>query len=297
MDEEYSSYYLLKPDDLLWVPVCFLVLLIIVYNKRKKYKGTVLYRYYMPAFLCKIFFAVIFTLVSQYYFLFADTNHYYQGLLDMHKAVNDDFSFLGDIYFNLKFKENNRMMNYFLYDQLGITQFYMYDVKNYMVPRFGLPFSLLFGHSYMAISFCLSFFAFGGCWRMFKMFYQLYPHLHKKIAIAFLFLPSLLFWGVGLLKDTICLGAMGYCLYAAYKIFIKGEKKVVDILIMVGAGFLLFYIKPYILICLAPAFLLWLFLRFRKYIADKTLRQIATFLFATVSIVAAFFLVQSFTAS
>ncbi len=295
--DEYSSYYLVRLSDLIWAPLCFLVLCIIANKKRNKYKGTVLYSYFMPAFLWRILFAIIWTLVSQYYFLFADTNHYYQAVLDMHKAVTDDPGYLNDIYTKLKFKNDNRIFSYFLYDQLGLTHFYMYDIKNYMVPRFALPFSLLFGKSYMAISFCMSFFAFGGCWRMFKMFTQLYPHLHKKIAIAFLFLPSLLFWSEGLLKDTICLGAMGYCLYAAYKIFIKRNGKVVDFLLMIAAGWLMFNIKPYILICLAPAFLLWLFLRFRVLIPDRTLRQISTFLFATISMVGAFIMVQSFTSS
>jgi len=295
--EEYSSYYLVRFSDFIWVPVSFVLLYIIAYKKRIKYRGTIFYNYYMPAFLLRIFFAIIWTLVSQYYFEFADTNHYYQAVLDMHRAVTDDLGYLNDIYLNLKFKDNNPISGYFFYDALGITQFYMYDVKNYMVPRFALPFSLFLGKSYMAISFCMSFFAFGGCWRMFKMFCQLYPHLHKKFAIAFLFLPSVLFWGVGLLKDTICLGAMGYCLYAAYKIFIKRQASTIDFLIMIGAGLLIYYIKPYIIICLAPAFLLWLFLRARVLIPDRTLRQIATFLFATISLVSAFFMVQSFTSS
>lgn len=125
----------------------------------------------------------------------------------------------------------------------------------------------------------------------------MYPHLHRKIAIAFLFLPSLLFWSEGLLKDTICLGSLGYCLYAAYKIFITRKAKMLDFIIMVGAGWLMFNIKPYILICLAPAFLIWLFLRARVHIPDKTLRQIATFLFTIISLVGAFILVQSFTSS
>jgi len=295
--EEYNSNYLLHESDILWAPLSLLVLYIIVYYKRKKYAGTILFGYYMPAFLWRVLFAVIYTLISQYYFVFADTNHYYQAVLDMHRAVTDDIGYLNDIYTNLKLKDDNPVFNYFFYDALGVTHFYMYDVKNYFVPRFALPFSLLFGKSYMAICFCLSFFAFGGFWRIFKMFYQLYPHLHKKIAIAFLFLPSVLFWGVALLKDTICIGAMGYCLYAAYKIFIKKEGKLIDYLIMIGAGVLIFYIKPYVLICLAPAFMIWIFMRARVLIADRTLRQIATFLFAGVSLVAAFFLVQSFTSS
>jgi hypothetical protein len=297
VEEEWSSYFLVRPDDIIWAPVCLLVLYIFAYNKRKKYKGTVLYRYFMPAFFWRIFFALVYTLVSQYYFLFADTNHYYQGVLDMHRAVMDDFSYLSDIYTNVKLKDDNRIMNYFLYDPLGITHLYMYDIKNYMVPRFALPFSLAFGKSYMAIAFCMSFFAFSGCWRLFKMFCSIYPHLHKKMAIATLFLPSVLFWGVALMKDTICLGALGFFLYAAYNVFIRSHKRFVSLIIMIAAGYLIYYVKPYILICVLPAFMLWLFLRVRVLIQDKTLRQISTGLFATVSLVAGFFLVQSFTAS
>ena len=97
--EEYSSYFLVRLNDLIWAPICFLVLYIIAYKKRNKYKGSVLYGYYMPGFLWRILFAIIWTFVSQYYFEFADTNHYYQAVLDMHLAVLDDPSYLNDIYF------------------------------------------------------------------------------------------------------------------------------------------------------------------------------------------------------
>jgi hypothetical protein len=296
-DEEYSSYFLVRESDLFWAPICILVLFVIAYNKRQKYKDTPLFRYFMPAFWLRILFAFVYTLISQYYFIFADTNHYYQAVLDMHRAITDDPSYLTDIYTNLKLTDDNRIINYFLYDQLSITHMYMYDLKNFMVPRFALPFSLAFGKSYMAIAFCTSFFAFGGCWRLFKMFYQMYPHLHKKLAIATLFMPSVLFWGVALMKDTICIGALGYFLYAAYNVFIVKRKFWVSLFIMIFFGFLIYYIKPYILICVLPAFTLWLFLRARVLIPDKTLRQIATFLFAGISLVAGFFLVQSFTSS
>jgi len=298
MDAEYDSFYLLRIEDFIWAPLAFLILYIIVYNKRRKYSGTIYYKYYMPAFVWRIFFAVIYTIISQYYFIFADTNHYYQAVLDMHRAITtDSYGYLSDIYTNLKLDKQNPIFRYFYYDNLGITHLYMYDVKNYFVPRFALPFSLLFGKSYLAISFCMSFFAFGGFWRLFKLFTELFPHLHKKAAVAFLFLPSILFWGVALLKDTISIGAMGYCLYASYKIFIKRDWGLWDILVLLGSGLLLFYIKPYILICLAPSFLLWVFLRARVLIKDRTLRQVTTFLVSGISLFVAFFMVQAFTSS
>jgi hypothetical protein len=129
------------------------------------------------------------------------------------------------------------------------------------------------------------------------MFYLLYPNLHKKLAIATLFLPSVLFWGVALMKDTISLGALGYFLYAVYNVFIRNHKRGISIIIMIGAGALIYYVKPYILICVMPALILWLFIRWNVLIPDKTLRRVSTFLLSIISVVAGFFLVQSVTSS
>ncbi|MBL0069837.1 MAG: hypothetical protein IPP39_15580 [Chitinophagaceae bacterium] len=148
----------------------------------------------MPAFLWRILFAIIWTFVSQYYFEFADTNHYYQAVLDMHRAVLDDPSYLKDIYFKLKFKDDNRIFPYFLYDQLGITHYYMYDVKNYLVPRVALLFLCL--EKLSGYRFCLSFLLLevaGGCLRCFTS----YIHIYTKNSYRFcFFLPAFLgVWG------------------------------------------------------------------------------------------------------
>jgi hypothetical protein len=124
------------------------------------------------------------------------------------------------------------------------------------------------------------------------MFYELYPHLHKKIAYATLFLPSLLFWGVSLLKDPICVGAMGYFLYAAYSVFIKKQKIGVNLVVIYLAGFLLFITKPYILLSMSAVFMLWIFLRFRDKIEDKTLRSLSTAAFVLLAVLGGYFVTQ-----
>jgi hypothetical protein len=129
------------------------------------------------------------------------------------------------------------------------------------------------------------------------MFTELYPRLHKKMAIAILFLPSILFWGGSLLKDSISIGSMGFALYAAYNIVFKKRKIFSSLLILAFSLFLLYNIKPYIILCLVPAFLLWLFLEFRKKIPDKILRQISGVLLSVVSVVVGFFALQSLTQS
>jgi hypothetical protein len=124
------------------------------------------------------------------------------------------------------------------------------------------------------------------------MFYEMYPHLHRKLALATLFLPSLLFWGVSLLKDPICVGAMGYFTYAAYCIFIKRTNIVLSLIVMYGMGFLLLNTKPYILICLSAVFLIWIFFRIREKIEDKTLRGVSTILFVLLAALGGYFVTE-----
>jgi hypothetical protein len=258
----------------------------------KKYKNTPLGKYIFPALTIRFVCALLYTLVIGYYYGFGDSHNYYQGVLDMHKAVNEDAGYLQDIYSKMALDRTDPLYNYFRFDSYGFTHFYMLEPRNYTVARFGLPFSLLFDKSFLCISFCISFFSFLGSWRIMKMFYEMYPHLSKKIAYATLFLPSLLFWGVSLLKDPICVGAMGYFLYAAYSIFIKRKKILISAIILYLAGFLLFVTKPYIVLSLSGVFLLWIFLRFRDKIEDKTLRNLSTGAFVVLSFLMGYFVTQ-----
>ncbi len=125
----------------------------------------------------------------------------------------------------------------------------------------------------------------------------MYPHLHRKLALATLFLPSLLFWGVSLLKDPICVGAMGYFIYATYSVFIKKRKIPVSLIIMYITGFLLLNTKPYILIALSVVFLVWIFFRFRDKIEDRTLRSVSTILFVLLAVVGGYFVTEGLSQS
>lgn len=298
MEEEgYLSFQLLRVNDMYMVPICLAVMYLLATIMHRKYRGSPLQKYIYPALGLRFVCALLYTLVIGYYYGFGDSHNYYQGVLDMHKAVKDDPGYLIDIYSKMALERTDPLYNYFRYDSYGFTHYYMMEPRNYTVSRFGLPFSLIFDRSFLCISFCISFFSFLGSWRIMRMFYEMYPHLTKKIAYATLFLPSLLFWGVSLLKDPICVGAMGYFLYAAYSIFIKKKKIGINIIVLYLAGFLLFITKPYILLSLSGVFLLWVFLRFRDKIEDKTLRSISTVAFILLSLGGGYLVTQGLASS
>ena len=114
--DEYLSYNILRINDLYLAPICLLVLFIIANIIRQKYAKTAIQRYIMPAITIRFACAILYTLVLVYYYGFGDSYNYYQGVLDMHKAVSDDFSYLGDIYSKVALDKTDRLYTYFRYD-------------------------------------------------------------------------------------------------------------------------------------------------------------------------------------
>ncbi len=293
----FEEITIVDVEDLFLAPICLLVLYGFAIRIRTKYKGTELEKYILPGLTARFVGTVLYTLIIGYYYKGGDTTMYYRALLDIQKAIGDNSEFLGDVYLKAKLNPNEALNSYFMYDGTGVTHYYMYQVSNYMVPKVALPLSMIFAKSYLCISFCLAFFAFGGCWRIFKLFYSFFPHLHKKIAIATLFLPSVLFWSSTLIKDSITMGALGFFVYAFYKLFFLKEKVLINVIIVTFSALLLFYIKPYIILCCLPAFLIWAYMLLYRNIKDWGLRMFATIVFASVTIVGSIFFMQKIASS
>lgn len=263
-------------SDLAIYPLCFLVCFFIIRAKARKYKDERIKLLYFRAFYFKVICVFAFTMLTEFYFKGGDTSLYYQATQDMRAAVKDNSDNLWITFGTSKLTYKSPLFDYFYYDnyQHDITYNYMFNTANFFPPKLALIPSYIFFNSYLCISMCFGFFALGGAIRLFKTFYHFYPHLYRHIALACLFLPSVCYWSSGLLKDPVCFGCVGFICYAFLNIFIKKRKFVISILIIVICGFLLYFIKAYILLVVVLAMMIWLFAEFNKVIKNKTLRSI-----------------------
>ena len=94
----------------------------------------------------------------------------------------------------------------------------------------------------------------------FRFFYGLYPHLHKKLAIAIIYFPTFVFWSSGILKDPVCAAMMGYLSFALYSLIINKESVLKNTLVAVTAAYVLGVVKSYILVSYLPFLLLFILL-------------------------------------
>lgn len=151
---------------------------------------------------------------------------------------------------------------------------YFRTESNFMVVRFVTVISFLTFGKYLLTNLVFSLFAFTGAWKLFLFFYEQYPHMHKKFAIAILYLPTFVFWSSGVLKDSICIAAIGWITYSLYQIFVRRSDLIKSAALLLFFGYLIWVIKPYILISYVPFFILYLILKNVTLLNSKAVKLI-----------------------
>jgi hypothetical protein len=285
--------------DLILFPFCYLFLFFIIRYKANRQRDPRLKQLYFRAFHFKVIAVFAFTLLTAFYFKGGDTNLFYQASKDLRNAIMDDPSNIGLILQTEKINADHPLFNYFYYDNFDqdITYGYMITSSNFMPGKLALLPSFLFFDSYLCINMCFGFWALGGAIRLFKFFLYFYPKLWRELAMACLFVPSVVYWSAGVLKDPITFGAMGFILYALLQLFFLKRNYIGAIIMILICSYLIFYVKAYILLVLVLSVLVWVFAEFNKVIKEKVLRyifSIGTFVLAGI---VAFFLLSYLTQS
>jgi hypothetical protein len=114
-------------------------------------------------------------------------------------------------------------------------------------------------NTYSVIVLFFGLLSFNGLWHLFLVFNNLYPTLHSKTALSLFYLPSLVFWGSGIMKDPLVLTGLGWITYAFYFGLIKRQSYIKCFLLAFFGMYVLFSVKPYVIACFFPPMLLWLY--------------------------------------
>ncbi len=250
----WTKSLLPTPVDFLIIILYLLILFIIGLRikKRNIYKNKE-YKFFFPGLFFKIFGGIIFCLVYIfYYYEIGDTILYYRSS----EALCNLFFKDPSSYFSIMFG-NLSASNYLAFDNYTGYPIYYTDSQAFSVVRFINPFLFISFKNYFTATVLLSIAAYMGIWKMFQMFCKIYPGYNKFFAITILFLPSVLFWGSGILKDTFTLSASCWYTYNFYKIIIDKKNIIVNIILMIVNIFIILSLKPYIIVALFPGTLIW----------------------------------------
>ena len=260
-------------QDLLLTPLVLLVVYLIAYAVRPLFTDRVTHTYFLPGLTVKIVGAIAVGFIYQFYYgggrPSGDTFNYFANAAIIHEAFGESF----DTGLQLLLADGEYTPDIFQY---ATRMYWFHSPTEYFVIRVIAVLGLLTFHTYSAIAVLFAVLSFSGVWALFGTFYKLFPALHRKFAIAILFLPSVVFWGSGILKDSITLGALGWATWAIVRIFFERKGIPLATTILLLALYTIYAVKIYIVLCFLPAALLWVFMANIDRVQSVVIRALVT---------------------
>lgn len=264
------------------LPPIYLLIIFFVADmiKKSRIKSRPYYKFFVWGLFAKIAGGIILCLIYTFYYNGGDTtNYFFFGGDVMRKLFQRDV-----IDFLKVWLGEQNLENWFLFDAETGTPYYWRDKHSFFVTRFITPLALISFSSILVCTILLATLCYSGVWLLFEVFVSFFPKVEKNLAIAVLFMPSVVFWGSGLLKDTITLSAIGWYLYGFYHLIIKKERPIWNSIYLFIAAMLLLKIKPYILFAILPGSLVWYLTnslwRIKNFFLKMTLTPILVILLA-----------------
>lgn len=262
--------------DYLLLPVYLYIFYIIVKKRSAKYADPELRKYYFISFYLHMFGAVAYAMMVQYYYGYGDSFIFYYGSDFLSTQVSQDPD-------NIKYFFKSAADVKSWYDgEVGDLSYagYFGIASNLFIMKTSAVLSLFSFNKYLIITLFFGFFSFAGQWRLFLVFKDINKDRELKIlAWTILFLPSVWFWGSGLIKDSVCMGAIGFIIYFLYNILIKKEFSFRSIIALVILIYVVNVVKSYIILGLIIGLAVFIFYKFVTPFKNIVIRAFITLVF------------------
>ena len=239
--------------DLLLGPIYAAIIILIAHKfSRKKKLENPVYRYFLPGLLIKMFGAVALGLVYYYYYKGGDTINYYNTALTLAKVLQDRPEDFMHLYFG-----SPSLTEYYLMNSQVEFIYWVNDSYAFFVSKCFVPIVIVSLQSYVCAAILVAAICYLGVWRLFLIFVNEFPSLANQFKWSILYIPSVVFWGSGLMKDSVTFSAT--CIYAHgfYWFFTQKRRNPKYLIALASGAILLLLIKPYILFALLPGSFLW----------------------------------------
>ncbi|HRO39467.1 MAG TPA: hypothetical protein PLV70_01955 [Flavobacteriales bacterium] len=236
--------------------VVYIIFLSLYFSRQKKMRlvRQPEYKHFLYGLYAKIIGAMVFSLIYFYYYKGGDTISYFYSAVSMSQlATAEPLDFLR-VLFGANDAEHLNLFG----SGARPYEYVYYDDRTFMVIRIITPLVLFSFRSYVLTALLLSSLCYLGIWRSYQTFVGYFPSLKDKFAIAFLYMPSVIFWGSGIMKDTLTIGAACWWVHCFDQVFFKKNRVIGNAIGLVLAGMLLIMVKAYIFMILMPVMVLWL---------------------------------------
>lgn len=243
--------------------------------------------YFITGLTLKIAGAVFIGLVYEYYYQGGDTMNYF-----MHaKIIDSAFDDSPVKWFNLLLHiPDQSTIGYYQY--ISRMQWYP-DPASYSVAALTAFLGFFVNMTYLPTAVLFAAISFTGMWALFRAFARIYPSFVRPIGTAVFFIPSVVVWGSGIFKDTICLFGLGWLTYGVSRILIQRNLKLGNILLTLLGFALVARVKIYILLAFIPALLIWVLSAYTARMTNVAGRFLIKLVVLSATIIGSFYMMTS----
>lgn len=194
-------------------------------------KDAVLKRFFWPALILKLVAGVCLGLVYTYYYTVADTFVYFE---DGEKLASLAHSDLGAYVNHLTGGKKP--------EALALS---FHEPRARFLAKITSVFCLITANNYWVTSLYFSFFSFLGAWFLVRTIAHRVQGAMTAALVAFLFLPSAVFWSSGVLKESLALGSLYFLSAIVIRIWFGERITLVNYLITAICLWMLWNLKYY----------------------------------------------------
>ncbi len=244
--------------DFIIGPIYVGIILFVGLRISSRFADSIDRRMFNLGLLVKLVSSFAIGVIYWFYYQDGDTVYYYERMLRVSSVLKSNSSLGLKLIFSGYPDEADE--TYFL-----MTSLRAFDTASYMVVRIAAIVNTVCFGIYTNVALLFSVFAFSGLWQLYRISCVALPGVAKRyLGFAILLFPSVVFWGSGLLKDTLTLGGICWVTACFYRGIILRESRIRNILVMLIISYFIATIKSYILVAFVPAAFLW-------YSAEKRL--------------------------
>lgn len=253
-------------DWTLWL--VYLTLIIVLAYIYRTTKTESQYNYFIKGLVVKVLGGLAFALVYVYYYKFGDTFLYHKGASVMATAMTE----APIEYFRLLLSVNDAL-------PADLHEFshsieYSRTVEEWFMVKLLSPLYFVGFSSYLTVTLLTSIISFFGAWKLFLVFRDLLPKYEKYAFYAVFITPTVVFWGGGIMKDTITLSAINIVIYFLYFGIFKGKFNLLGWVVILFCSYLIFSLKAYVLIAFIPGVIYAYYLKLKMNIGSPIVRFI-----------------------
>lgn len=250
-------------------------------------------KFFLYGFLTKIFGSISAVLIYTLYYKGGDTTYYFETGKRISEYILEFPEYIPTVFLSDNLRKYSEM-NFLVFKKSIV---YHSDTSSYTISKISIILNILTFSSFFLSSILCSYFSFFCSWKFYKLITRISTVSRNYIGYAIFFMPSAIFWGSGLFKDTFTMAGLYLFIISLVEMFGYKRFKFAYLLYLIIGFYLLINIRSFFLLSAFPFIAIWiLYLNYNK-IGSPAIRFFLIPVFIAIVVGSTFFIFQSLTST